>query len=48
MTTYNITNKGNEVTIEIKGHANYADEDYIATDFGEVIITNDNKVLLYT
>ena len=27
---------------------NYADEDYIATDFGEAIITSDNKVLLYT
>ena len=26
MTTYNITNKGNEVTIEIKGHANYAEK----------------------
>ena len=26
----------------------YADEDYIATDFGEAITTNDNKVLLYT
>lgn len=26
----------------------YADEDYICTDFGEVITTHDNKALLYT
>ena len=26
----------------------YADEDYICTDFGEVITTNDGKALLYT
>ena len=27
---------------------NYAAENYIATDFGEAITTNDGKVLLYT
>lgn len=26
MTTYSILNKGNEVTIEVKGHANYAEK----------------------
>ena len=28
MTTYSIKHKGNEVTIEVKGHAGYADKGY--------------------